>query len=412
MSDTRLRFRIGLFVLTALVMLAGMIWLFGGAPNLFKQHSVYTITFHEAPGLAPGAKVRRSGIHVGEVKSVDLDDLTGEVRVVIMVETKYSVRHNDKPTLVQALIGGGANIDLIPSQTSGPDVDVSTVGPDEVLTGVCQTGVAGLLDRASDVVPTTRNALEDARRMMTCLEQMRPLIEETVREYRDLAKTTREAVPKMTQTVEDVQAGVRVWTKFGDHLDGMIQNNQERVGHAMDNLNDALRHIGDTFNEDNQRNLAVVLQNVRTSSENLDNLTKNTDDLMKESRTTVKRINDAVVRADQAMDNIQDATKPLADRTSSITKNLDEASEKLNALLTDTRDILKVVWNGDGTLRKLATDPDLYNNVDESVTMLLHLLPRVERILKDAEVFSDKLARHPELIGAGGILQPSNGLKR
>jgi phospholipid/cholesterol/gamma-HCH transport system substrate-binding protein len=38
-------------------------------------------------------------------------------------------------------------------------------------------------------------------------------------------------------------------------------------------------------------------------------------------------------------------------------------------------------------------------------------MPRVERALKDLEVFADKLARHPESIGLGGALRPSSGLK-
>jgi phospholipid/cholesterol/gamma-HCH transport system substrate-binding protein len=410
MSDTRQRFRLGVFVLTSLVLLAALIWLFGSAPSLFKQHRSYTISFREAPGLNPGASVRRSGVRVGEVKSVELDDQTGEVRVEISVEKKYTIRRSDRPTLVQALIGGGASIDLVAARV--PDADLSPAEPGECLAGVCQTGVSGFLDQASDVVPETHHALEDARRVMKRLEQMAPLLEDAVREYRDLAKTTREAVPTMTRAVEDVQAGARTWTRFGERLDTMVQTNQDRVSRAMEALNDTLRRIGDTFNEENQRNLAVVLQNVRTSSENLDSVTKNTDELMKESRVAVKRINDAVARADEAMDNIQDATRPLAERSSSVMKNLEEGTEKLNLLLTDMRDVVKLVFSGDGTLRKLATDPDLYNHIDESVVMLTRLLPRVECILRDAEVFADKLARHPELIGAGGIVQPSLGLKR
>jgi hypothetical protein len=35
----------------------------------------------------------------------------------------------------------------------------------------------------------------------------------------------------------------------------------------------------------------------------------------------------------------------------------------------------------------------------------------MQRILKDFETFADKLARHPELIGAGGVVRPSSGLK-
>ena len=36
---------------------------------------------------------------------------------------------------------------------------------------------------------------------------------------------------------------------------------------------------------------------------------------------------------------------------------------------------------------------------------------RAEKITRDLEVFADKIARRPELIGVGGALRPSSGLK-
>ena len=406
MSDSKLRFRLGLFVLGALVMLGGLVWLFGSAPSIFKNQHSYQVTFREAPGLSPGAAVRRSGVRVGEVKSVELDDLTGEVQVVLLIETKYTLRRNDRPTLVPALIGRESSIDLVPIKPPGPEADMAQMEPGDTLTGDCQVSMAGLLDQASDVVPTTQGAVEDARRVMKRLEDMAPLMEDAIKEYRDLARATRDSLPRLQGAVDEVSNGARTWNKFGDRLDVVVQTNQDRVNRAMETLNSALERITNTFGEDNQRNLAALLDNVRQGSENLQSLTKNTDDLMVESRQTVKKISDAVARADQAMDNLQDATKPLAERTSSVMKNLDEGTEKLNSLLTDMRDILKVVFSGDGTLRKLATDPDLYNNVDQAIITMNNLFPRLERILKDAEVFADKLARHPELIGGGGIINP------
>jgi phospholipid/cholesterol/gamma-HCH transport system substrate-binding protein len=43
--------------------------------------------------------------------------------------------------------------------------------------------------------------------------------------------------------------------------------------------------------------------------------------------------------------------------------------------------------------------------------MVTKILPRLDRILRDMEVFSDKLARHPELLGLRGAIVPSIGLK-
>jgi phospholipid/cholesterol/gamma-HCH transport system substrate-binding protein len=39
------------------------------------------------------------------------------------------------------------------------------------------------------------------------------------------------------------------------------------------------------------------------------------------------------------------------------------------------------------------------------------LVRNLEPVLKDLREFSDKVARNPELLGVGGAVRPSNGLK-
>jgi phospholipid/cholesterol/gamma-HCH transport system substrate-binding protein len=75
------------------------------------------------------------------------------------------------------------------------------------------------------------------------------------------------------------------------------------------------------------------------------------------------------------------------------------------------RELLQVIARGDGTVQKLLGDPGLYNNLNDSALMVTRILPRLDRVLRDIEIFADKLARHPELIGIGGAIRPSTGIK-
>jgi len=104
MTEQGMRFRIGLFVLLSLVLLATLVTLFGSLPSLFKQYHEYVVTFADAPGVNVGTPVRRSGVRIGEVKSVDLDHDTGEVRVGLLVERPYKLHKNEQPVLVQGLL--------------------------------------------------------------------------------------------------------------------------------------------------------------------------------------------------------------------------------------------------------------------------------------------------------------------
>ena len=79
--------------------------------------------------------------------------------------------------------------------------------------------------------------------------------------------------------------------------------------------------------------------------------------------------------------------------------------------MTDVQELIRGLSKGDGTLRRFLTDPTFYNNLNDAALMLVKLMPRLDRTLRDVEVFADKIARHPELIGVGGAVSPSGGLK-
>ena len=76
----------------------------------------------------------------------------------------------------------------------------------------------------------------------------------------------------------------------------------------------------------------------------------------------------------------------------------------MNALTT-------AAGQSDGTLNKLLTDPSLYNHLDDAACQVSKAAPQLNLILRDLETFADKLARHPEALGIGGVVRPGNGLK-
>src|SRR5438477_1148844 len=135
MNDQALRFRFGIFVLASLILLAVLTILFGGFPNYFKRTDNYTIQFASAQGVAPGTPVRRSGVRVGEVRTVKLDNDTGKVTVIIRIDDTYTLPKGDRPTLQQNLLGGEATIAFLPPEDP-KKADPTPVEPGSVLQGV------------------------------------------------------------------------------------------------------------------------------------------------------------------------------------------------------------------------------------------------------------------------------------
>jgi phospholipid/cholesterol/gamma-HCH transport system substrate-binding protein len=367
MSERALRFRVGLFVLVALVLLAALTVLFSGFPTLLKPHVNYAVLFPSVDGVDSGTPVRRSGVPIGEVRSVQLDDETGRVRVGIVVEQGHALRKNDQPTLVHGLLGGDAAIDLVARPATAPD-DREPLPPGSEVAGVLGADTLALLNQTTELVPSTQQTLNEMRKSMQRFERMAPQLEDSIREYRDLARAAREMIPELRRTNDEVQVTARNWGRLGERMDVLLQTNQDKLVQGLDNFNETVKRVGNAFSAENQRNLSASLA------------------------------------------NLQQATKPMAERGGSVMRNLDESTDRLNRTLYDAQLVLRAFNQGEG-FRRFVADPALYNNLNDAACQLVHILPRVDRAMQDLEVFADKIARHPESLGLGGVVQPSSGLK-
>ncbi|HEV3117726.1 MAG TPA: hypothetical protein VGY58_11770, partial [Gemmataceae bacterium] len=142
-----------------------------------------------------------------------------------------------------------------------------------------------------------------------------------------------------------------------------------------------------------------------------ESISRNADEFLKEGQKTMHRFGDSVTKADEVLGNLQKATKPIAERSESVMKNLDESTDRLNRTLVELNSLLALINKEEGVVRRFLSDTSLYNNLNDAAAMLAHSMPRVDRILHDFEVFADKIARHPESLGVGGVVRPSAGLK-
>src|SRR6186713_2921753 len=104
--DQVMKFRLGVFVLGALLLLAVLVILFGQLPTLFTRQLHYVVQLPEAPGLEQGAPVRKSGIRIGED--------TANVTVRLNVDRRYQLRRNDQANLGRGLVLGESAINFVP----------------------------------------------------------------------------------------------------------------------------------------------------------------------------------------------------------------------------------------------------------------------------------------------------------
>lgn len=431
MNEQAIRFRFGIFVLASLILLAVLTILFGGFPNYFKRTDSYTVVFPNAQGVSPGTPIRRSGVRIGEVRSLALDNTTGKVAVEIRVDDKFFLRKDDRPTLTQGLLGGDASISLVPPED--PKLaDPTPVPPGSVLQGVTPPDAGTLMQKTAELVQPAHEAVLEIRKVFQSINKMTPIVESTLKDFREigkmartvgpgmqktseeirlLAKATRETIPDLKRTNDEVQITARTWGKVGERTDVLLKINEDKITKSVDRAEEALKRINTLFGDENQKLVQDTLKNVRNGSQQLESIAKDTNDLLKDTRATVRQMSGTLKHADEAISDLQRTIKPFGDKTPGMFKNFNDSADNLNKALKDLREIMQVVARSDGTVQRLLTDPALYHNLNDSAVMVTKILPRLDRVLRDMETFSDKLARHPELIGLRGAIVPSIGLK-
>ena len=91
---------------------------------------------HRCAGRRPGTPVRRSGIRIGEVQEVKLDDETSQVRTRISIDPGFTIRRNETPTLITSLLGTDATIDFVgDTADNGKPIDRAAVPPGSTIQG-------------------------------------------------------------------------------------------------------------------------------------------------------------------------------------------------------------------------------------------------------------------------------------
>jgi phospholipid/cholesterol/gamma-HCH transport system substrate-binding protein len=133
--------------------------------------------------------------------------------------------------------------------------------------------------------------------------------------------------------------------------------------------------------------------------------------MMEETQQTIAAIRASVVKADASLSNLAEVTAPLARKSQSIVTKLDRSVGNLELLLAEMNQFAGTLNRDEGTLKLLVSDPQLYRNLNESAATLQTIMKQLEPAIRDLRVFADKAARHPELLGAGGALKGSSGLK-
>lgn len=374
MSERQLQFRVGLFVLFSMGIGAVLVLQFGEIRSYLQETYTIAVHFPEAPGLHAGSPVKQNGIRIGQVEEVVLDKRDGGVLVVVQIAEEHQLRVDSQPTLVQSLLGD-AKVEF------SAGVEPEFVPPNSRLEGISPTNPMEIVQRLEQSVNTSLVAFtETSREWQKVAANVNGIMETNQGSLGDVIERTALALDSFTKTMTTATA---TFDKAGATLES-----------ATSTLSNANQFLADPQLQADLKKTAASLPVIAD-----------------EAKTTIVSARTTIEKLSQNMEDIHQATAPLAGQSDLMVRKLTGSLIQLESLLTELNQFSQLLNEKDGSIQRLAADPDLYKNLNHSAASLSVLLQNLNPVLNDIRIFSDRIARHPEILGVRGAVRGSSGLK-
>jgi phospholipid/cholesterol/gamma-HCH transport system substrate-binding protein len=372
MNERAMQFGIGMFVIVAgLVMTMLVVW-FGESPALFRETAYVTVHYFEAPGVAEGIPVRKSGIRIGEVASIRFDERPNQpdgVLVTLALERKYKLRAGSVPRISRALIGD-VSIDMLPgtgstflglSSTPGGSMD-----PRRIIEGT--------------VAPDPSNALAAATH---AFERVGGTLASVDAAAQGIAKVTQKA-QEIDQTIVAFRDMGRKVTVLADDFDRVLRENEGSLRPALASFREVSQKLNATLDEKTQANLRATMSNAAAASARFDRVMTEIEPLARDlgavpGKAPATNFGQTLMRVNRIAYEIGLLTRTLADAKGNLNTN--------------------------GSLAKLFANPDLHDNLNGMAAGAREMFGSVRPLIKNLNRFAERVANDPSVITRGVLQQ-------
>lgn len=330
--------KVGAFVLVALSVIGGVVFLIGDERQAFRSHVQYGAEFKDVNGLRRGSTVRMGGVDIGSVKNIGYGqnekDATIYVDLSIARDEARRIRADSEATIESKGLLGDKML-------------VITVGS----------------EAQPQVVPGQTIKSKESRAIEELMSDVKKISERTQKVVENLEKTTTTLADDQFQ--EDVKQSVR-------SLSSILKSVDSGDGYAARLLHDPKE----------AERVSKTIGNLEQASARLDGVLASVNQIVERVRTGpglahevlyAEEGSKAVAQFGGAAEELQKTLKGVREGNGIAHSVLygDEGSNQvmanLNQMSSDLRQIVADIKSGKGTVGALLVDPSVY----EDVKMLL-----------------------------------------
>jgi len=261
MSKSRLEWRVGLFVLIGLGLLAGLIINFSKGGDLLAPK--YTIIMRAANvgGLKKKASVLMSGVQVGIVRDIRLGPQGTNVSIYLSVYNQYKIHKDARFLIEQSGFLGDQYVAIIPTENNGPEF-----GPGDVVEADAPFNMqevarsaAGFLQRLEETAKKLNSAIVDVRKLLlnentltnlaVAVDNMRTVSERALNTVDGLNGLVSSNANAFSQSGTNLVYFTQQLTQFSGGLHGLVDTNVPTLNRAVHNIETATVTLTNVMND-------------------------------------------------------------------------------------------------------------------------------------------------------------------
>jgi len=380
MDENVLKFRVGIFVVIALVILAILIFL--NSEGWVRQYTLF-IKPTSAPGVTVGTPIRKNGILIGRVTGVTTED--DHVRLKLAINQNEKIYENEVCSIGAESILGDAVVEFLPLSAA-------------------ERGSPVREEHVMEKVALKRNPLE----FVDMFADLKPELSETLSVVRTGASSVSDAgieISKLSQTIQTVfdddESDLKALLKDLRTMSQRAQVTLENFNRIFENVNNVVGdpelkgRIKDALTE-----IPKMFQEVRVTVAD----TRKAINAFGEIPEGLGEIRDGV---QVNLDNMSAFTGALKDRGPEILDQVNSSLKNVDDFVEDIRKFtssLQNLQNSEGTIGKLLNDPSIYDTALETVEQIRDISVKIEPMVNDLRMFADSIARDPGVLGVRGAI--------
>jgi phospholipid/cholesterol/gamma-HCH transport system substrate-binding protein len=360
MSERARNVAVGLTVLVALALTAGMILIFTGVPEIFQTGYDIQIRMKYTFDLHNGDPVHLGGMRVGrirEIYSYYLDPAWGEpnfpIAVVAKIDRGVRIPSNAQALIFSKGVTGGAYLSL---QAEGPGKYPGDYLPTDG--SACLEGIS----KGSGLFP---------EELMMGLKSLSSLADKL---DKLLSPETEEGPPSTQPTA--TQGAQTALVPTGPPAPA-LKNTIVKMNRALDDIHTIL---GDPQNQANVKsaiaNLAKAAAKADTAIQHLQKFIDDAGKLMTDGKALIQQ-------AGKTLESIASTATRTGQGADELIKKLIDDAEKISALVSTFNRLLVKIDQGEGSLGKLLNDPKLYNGLVDATQQMNKLMAEFRQKLEE-----------------------------